>query len=182
MRPTVIPTPVYRSFPAPTLPAPSVLPTHPESSPNNQLQINATTSTINTTTTSTSACYPSTVPDIDVCGLASSGISCPGAGANNFFYRCCSSAGHCGPKNNIQNQSLYCGDECQLGYGKCDTEVAPPDPTTAPGIAPDGEPCGPIVNKKCASGLCCSGSNYCGTGPDFCGSANWCQRKWGLCS
>ena len=36
-------------------------------------------------------------------------------------------------------------------------------------MAQNGETCGPIVNKKCASGLCCSGSNFCGTGVDFCG-------------
>lgn len=126
--------------------------------------------------------YASTVPNIDVCGHAQGGVSCPGAGLNGYFYRCCSSAGHCGPKNNIQDQNLYCGTGCQAGYGKCDNEAKPPNPSAAPGIAQNGETCGPIVNKKCASGLCCSGSNFCGTGTDFCGAANWCQKSWGQCS
>ncbi|KAF2197472.1 hypothetical protein GQ43DRAFT_444230 [Delitschia confertaspora ATCC 74209] len=126
--------------------------------------------------------YASTVPNIDVCGHAEGGISCPGAGLGGYFYRCCSSAGHCGPKNDIQDQAIYCGTGCQAGYGKCDTEAKPASPTAAPGVAQDGETCGPIVNKKCATGLCCSGSNFCGTGVDFCGAANWCQAKWGKCT
>lgn len=36
------------------------------------------------------------VPEIDVCGHAVGGVSCPGAGKNGYFYRCCSSVGHCG--------------------------------------------------------------------------------------
>ena len=132
--------------------------------------------------TSPSSPYASSIPQIDVCGHAQGGVSCPGAGQNSFFYRCCSSKGHCGPKNNIQDQGLYCGAGCQQGYGKCDTEKTPPLPTASPGISQNGQTCGPIVNKKCASGLCCSGSNFCGTGVDFCGSANWCQSKWGQCS
>ncbi|KAF2178700.1 carbohydrate-binding module family 18 protein [Zopfia rhizophila CBS 207.26] len=130
----------------------------------------------------TSTSFPSEVPVIDVCGHAEGGVSCPGAGLNGYFYRCCSSAGHCGPKNDIQDQSMYCGTGCQAGYGKCDSEPKPPQPTGVPGIAQNGETCGPIVNKKCASGLCCSGSNFCGTGADYCGAANWCQPKWGKCS
>ncbi|ORY18814.1 hypothetical protein BCR34DRAFT_553552 [Clohesyomyces aquaticus] len=126
--------------------------------------------------------FSSTVPNIDVCGHAQGGVSCPGAGLGGYFYRCCSSAGHCGPKNDIQDQGLYCGTGCQAGFGKCDTEAKPPAPAGTPGIAQGGETCGPIVNKKCASGLCCSGSNFCGTGVDFCGAANWCQPKWGKCS
>ncbi|KAF2257379.1 carbohydrate-binding module family 18 protein [Trematosphaeria pertusa] len=132
--------------------------------------------------TSTSSPYASSIPVIDVCGSAQGGVSCPGAGLNGYFYRCCSSAGHCGPKNDIQDQSLYCGTGCQAGYGKCDTETKPPEPTSGAGTAQAGGSCGPIVNKKCASGLCCSGSNFCGTGTDFCGAANWCQPKWGKCS
>lgn len=126
--------------------------------------------------------YASSIPNIDVCGHAQGGVSCPGAGQNSYFYRCCSSEGHCGPKNNIQDQNIYCGTGCQKGYGKCDSEAKPPVPTAKPGIAQNGQTCGPIVNRKCASGLCCSGSNFCGTGTDFCGSANWCQAKWGQCS
>ena len=45
--------------------------------------------------------YASTVPNIDVCGHAQGGVSCPGAGIDKYFYRCCSSHGHCGPKNNV---------------------------------------------------------------------------------
>ncbi|KAL2054742.1 hypothetical protein ABVK25_005046 [Lepraria finkii] len=51
--------------------------------------------------------YASSIPNIDVCGAAPGGISCPGAGvppsANilGYYYRCYSAAGHCGPKNNI---------------------------------------------------------------------------------
>ena len=45
--------------------------------------------------------YASKVPNIDVCGAGPGGVSCPGAGMNGYFYRCCSSAGHCGPKNNV---------------------------------------------------------------------------------
>ncbi|CBX93253.1 hypothetical protein IAQ61_008967 [Plenodomus lingam] len=126
--------------------------------------------------------FPATVPEIDVCGHAENGVSCPGAGTNGYFYRCCSSAGHCGPKNDIQDQGIYCGADCQGGFGKCNTMAKPPVPAQAPGIARAGETCGPIVNKKCADNLCCSGSNFCGTGEDFCGSNNWCQSKWGKCN
>lgn len=113
-------------------------------------------------------------------------MSCPGAGLNvrippppypplpavdrlkpsqGYFYRCCSSAGHCGPKNDIQDQALYCGTGCQPGFGKCDEEPKPPMPSGSPGVAQAGETCGPIVNRRCAEGLCCSGSNFCG---EFC--------------
>ncbi|EUC31719.1 carbohydrate-binding module family 18 protein [Bipolaris victoriae FI3] len=126
--------------------------------------------------------FPDGVPEIDVCGHAQGGVSCPGAGANGYFYRCCSSAGHCGPKNDLQDQNLYCGTGCQAGFGKCDNEKAPAEPAGEKGVSQAGETCGPIVNKKCASGLCCSGSNFCGTGEDFCGAANWCQSKWGKCN
>ncbi|KAH7392738.1 hypothetical protein BKA66DRAFT_510278 [Pyrenochaeta sp. MPI-SDFR-AT-0127] len=126
--------------------------------------------------------FPNTVPVIDVCGHAQGGVTCPGAGANGYFYRCCSSAGHCGPKNDIQDQAIYCGDGCQAGFGKCDSMSAPAEPTAAKGESGEGETCGPIVNKKCKSGLCCSGSNFCGSGQDFCGAANWCQSKWGKCN
>lgn len=141
-----------------------------------------TTTTLKTTKKPAATSFPSQVPVIDVCGNAQGGVSCPGAGLNGYFYRCCSSAGHCGPKNDIQDQSIYCGTGCQKGYGKCDSEAKPPQPSGNPGTAQAGETCGPIVNKKCASGLCCSGSNFCGTGTDFCGAANWCQPKWGKCS
>ena len=108
-----------------------------------------------TAPTSTRTSYASTVPNIDVCGRTQGGVSCPGAGQNSFYYRCCSSSGHCGPKNNIQDQAVYCGTGCQSGYGKCDSKPLPPLPTTSPGVAQEGQTCGPIVNKKCASGLCC---------------------------
>ncbi|USP80916.1 carbohydrate-binding module family 18 protein [Curvularia clavata] len=133
-------------------------------------------------TASSSGDFPDDVPEIDVCGHAQGGVSCPGAGANGYFYRCCSSAGHCGPKNDLQDQNLYCGTGCQAGFGKCDNQKAPAEPSAPKGTAQAGETCGPIVNKKCAEGLCCSGSNFCGTGEDFCGGANWCQSKWGRCN
>lgn len=132
--------------------------------------------------TSPATTFPNDVPEIDVCGHAQGGVTCPGAGTNGYFYRCCSSAGHCGPKNDIQDQAIYCGTGCQAGFGKCDTQTAPPIPAEQPGTAGAGETCGPIVNKKCAAGLCCSGSNFCGTTEDFCGAANWCQPKWGKCN
>lgn len=50
--------------------------------------------------------YASTVPNIDVCGNAQGGVKCPGAGSNGYFYRCCSSAGHCGPKNDVRIKAL----------------------------------------------------------------------------
>ena len=113
--------------------------------------------------------YTSSIPNIDVCGDAQGGVSCPGAGVPpsagvpGYYYRCCSSAGHCGPKNNIQNESLYCGIGCQTGYGDCSIDrVPPPLPTTASTTAGNGTTCGPIVNAQCSVGLCCSGSNYCG--------------------
>jgi hypothetical protein len=148
----------------------------------------ATPTTLKTTTTkkaptSPATGFPQSVPVIDVCGRAQGGVTCPGAGANGYFYRCCSSAGHCGPKNDIQDQALYCGDGCQAGFGKCDSEQKPAEPAVAAGPeSGDGEVCGPIVNRKCKSGLCCSGSNFCGSGEDFCGKANWCQSKWGKCN
>ena len=40
--------------------------------------------------------YASTIPDIDICGNGSDNVTCPGAGINGYYYRCCSSAGHCG--------------------------------------------------------------------------------------
>ena len=104
-----------------------------------------------------------------MCGAAPGGISYPGAGvppsANilGYYYRCYSAAGHCGPKNNIQDQSLYCGAGCQPGYGDCSTDRTPPPlPTAAPTLSRNGETCEPIFDAKCADGLCCSGSNYCG--------------------
>ncbi|KAF6232956.1 hypothetical protein HO173_008919 [Letharia columbiana] len=134
--------------------------------------------------------YVSTVPNIDVCGHAVGGVSCPGAGVPpdpnepGYYYRCCSSGGHCGPKNNIESQDLYCGaDTCQVGFGDCATNrTAPPLPSGPPTTAGMGLTCGPIVNAKCGDGLCCSGSNYCGSTVDFCGAANWCQPLWGNCS
>lgn len=44
--------------------------------------------------TSPATTFPTAVPEIDVCGHAQGGVTCPGAGANGYFYRCCSSAGH----------------------------------------------------------------------------------------
>lgn len=85
------------------------------------------------------------------------------------------------PRPQLQDQTLYCGTGCQAGYGKCDNETAPPLPTAPPKTANAGDTCGPIVNARCATGLCCSGSNFCGTGESFCGEANWCQEKWGEC-
>ncbi|KAL9053213.1 MAG: hypothetical protein Q9206_004020 [Seirophora lacunosa] len=135
------------------------------------------------TTTTPSNPYLSTVPDIDVCGSGQGGVRCPGAGSNGYFYRCCSSAGHCGPKNDIQDQGIYCGAGCQGGFGECAFNKQPPaSPATPAKTVGNGDTCGPIVNAKCGAGLCCSGSNFCGTGPDYCGAANWCQPKWGVCS
>lgn len=48
--------------------------------------------------TSPATTFPTAVPEIDVCGHAQGGVSCPGAGANGYFYRCCSAAGHCGKR------------------------------------------------------------------------------------
>ena len=63
----------------------------------------------------------------------------------------------------IQDQSLHCGTGCQAEFGTCQTSLPiPADPPGPPGVSTDGETCGPIVNKKCANGLCCSGSNFCG--------------------
>lgn len=138
------------------------------------------TSTVTPTPTSTKI-YMSTIPEIDVCGVNSNGISCPGAGPGGYYYRCCSSAGHCGPKNAEQGNEQYCGAGCQPGYGLCDpSRPVPPNPTTPPTISTDST-CGPIVNKRCPTGQCCSGSNFCGVGEDFCGAANWCQVEYGTC-
>ncbi|KAG0644141.1 hypothetical protein HOY80DRAFT_1013659 [Tuber brumale] len=134
-----------------------------------------------TTTAGSSGSFPSTVPSIDVCGSGSGGITCPGAGPGGFYYRCCSVNGHCGPKNGEQAQSDYCGAGCQPGFGVCDQRPVPAAPPPPQGTADAEENCGPIVNKRCRAGLCCSGSNFCGTGVDFCGAANWCQVNWGDC-
>ncbi|KAI5803666.1 hypothetical protein EDC01DRAFT_716105 [Geopyxis carbonaria] len=133
------------------------------------------------TATATAGAFASEIPVIDVCGAKSNHVSCPGAGPGNFFYRCCSKNGHCGPKNNIQAQGDYCGDGCQAGYGKCNTMPVPKLPTTKAKIVGAGDHCGPIVNAKCGGGLCCSGANFCGSEEDFCGAANFCQSKWGHC-
>ncbi len=72
------------------------------------------------------------IPKIDVYGHAQGGVSCPEAGAPpnshepGYYYRCCSAAGHCEPKNNIEEQSLYCGTGCQPGSGDCSTNRIPP--------------------------------------------------------
>ncbi|KAM0798795.1 hypothetical protein BDR22DRAFT_881510 [Usnea florida] len=152
---------------------------------------NTTTPTPSTSTPPTSP-YISSIPNIDVCGHAVGGVTCPGAGvppANStlpgYYYRCCSSDGHCGPKNSIESQDLYCGAAtCQVGFGDCATNrTAPAAPSgVVAGVAGMGETCGPIVNRRCGGGLCCSGSNYCGNTVDFCGAANWCQAKWGNCT
>ncbi|KAA8895249.1 hypothetical protein FN846DRAFT_785289 [Sphaerosporella brunnea] len=151
-----------------------------------------TTSTKKPTTTTTTTkppSWPTTIPAIDTCG-PSSGNKCPGAGPNGYYYRCCSAAGHCGPKNPLQPASLYCGTGCQAGYSQdCNSKKTPPPPPPPPpaGTSPQGGECGPIVNKKCASGNCCSGSNFCGTGPAYCKKGgedqggNWCQSAWGIC-
>lgn len=60
-----------------------------------------TLKTTSSTNHSSTSAYISSIPNIDVCGSASGGVSCPGAGTNGYFYRCCSSHGHCGPKNNV---------------------------------------------------------------------------------
>ncbi|OJD34379.1 carbohydrate-binding module family 18 protein [Diplodia corticola] len=147
----------------------------------------STGSTTTTSTTTATHTFATTVPDIDVCGHAQGGVACPGAGAQGYFYRCCSAAGHCGPKNDIQDAALYCGDGCQAGYGRCGVAGVskPAAPSTTAPREPDageGETCGPIVDRKCAGSLCCSGSNFCGSGDDFCGAANWCQPSWGSCA
>ena len=131
---------------------------------------NFTTSSKHPSTSTPSSSYVSAVPNIDVCGHAVGGVACPGAGVPpsrhmpGYYYRCCSSDGHCGPKNNIESQNLYCGaDTCQVGFGDCATNrTAPPLPSGPPKTAGMGQTCGPIVNAKCGDRLCCSGSNYCG--------------------
>lgn len=60
-----------------------------------------TLKTTSSTNHSSTSAYISSIPNIDVCGSASGGVSCPGAGTNVYFYRCCSSHGHCGPKNDV---------------------------------------------------------------------------------
>lgn len=56
---------------------------------------------------------------------------------------------------------MYCGTGCQPGYGRCDPAVAaPPDPLPPRGTGAAGETCGPIVNRVCAPGLCCSGCRF----------------------
>lgn len=129
--------------------------------------------------------FPSSIPVIDTCG-GTTGTSCTPVGPGGYFYRCCSSAGHCGPKNPIQDASSYCGTGCQSGAGRCDPDTLKPSLPSGPPqgtpLAAKGETCGPIVKKPCAAGLCCSGSNFCGDTEDFCGVANWCQPGWGECS
>ncbi|KAH7398968.1 hypothetical protein DE146DRAFT_745579 [Phaeosphaeria sp. MPI-PUGE-AT-0046c] len=147
-----------------------------------QSSCKAPTPTTMQTSPATKATFPATVPEIDVCGHAQGGVTCPGAGANGYFYRCCSSAGHCGPKNDIQDQNIYCGDGCQAGFGKCNNMAKPTEPEEDKGVSGEAETCGPLVNKMCGNGLCCSGSNFCGSGEEFCGSVNWCQSKWGRCN
>lgn len=64
--------------------------------------------------------------------------------------------------NSIQEQaqSDYCGTGCQPGYGACDQRPVPAAPPAPHGTASAAENCGPIVNKKCGGGLCCSGCKY----------------------
>lgn len=96
-----------------------------------------------------------------------------------YYYRCCSANGHCGPKNNIQSQDLYCGaDTCQVGFGDCSTNrTAPPLSSHAPKTVGMGQTCGPIVNAKCGDGLCCSGSNFCGKSITLTLSVNGREKK-----
>ncbi|CCX05422.1 chitin binding protein 6 [Pyronema domesticum] len=132
--------------------------------------------------------FPSEIPEIDTCGVKN-GFKCPGVGPGGYFYRCCSSAGHCGPKNPLQPASIYCGGGCQAGFGQnCDSSKSPPPkPQEAADVGGRGDTCGPIVNRRCGSGLCCSGSNFCGEGAEYCRQGgeevggNWCQSSWGRC-
>ena len=81
-------------------------------------------STITLASTQSTPPYASRIPDIDICGIGSDNVTCPGSGSNLYFYRCCSAAGHCGtnsplplrsvrlvpnpgPKNNVRFRSLY---------------------------------------------------------------------------
>ena len=62
-----------------------------------------------------------------------------------------------------QYQALYCGSGCRPAFGSCETSLShPPNPTGTLDVAENGDNCGPIVNKRCSSNLCCSRSKYCG--------------------
>ncbi|RPA80041.1 hypothetical protein BJ508DRAFT_327708 [Ascobolus immersus RN42] len=155
-------------------------------------KIKTITKTVTQKPTSTKTPPPAyTIPSIDTCGPPhrndngemSNGGKCVGVGDNGYFYRCCSQHGHCGPKNLEQDAASYCGQGCNPLYGKCDvSKPKPKKPTKKPIWNQwEGGECGPIVNKHCAEGECCSGSNFCGTGEDYCGAANWCQWGYGVC-
>jgi hypothetical protein len=66
----------------------------PFSGPGSSCSSTATTLTTLPISQPTSTGFPSAVPEIDVCGAAVGGVTCPGVGANGYFYRCCSTAGH----------------------------------------------------------------------------------------
>src|SRR5687768_7068303 len=61
-------------------------------------------------------------------------------------------SGHCGPKNDLQDQDIYCGKGCQSRFGSCNQMKRPSRPKSTPRIVNSGEKCGPIVNARCAQG------------------------------
>lgn len=70
--------------------------TNPQAKTNSATTLVTTSRTGTTSASGSQATFMMEVPHIDVCGKDSNGITCPGAGTNGYFYRCCSSAGHCG--------------------------------------------------------------------------------------
>jgi len=84
--------------------------------------------------------------------------------------KCCSKYGYCGIS------SEYCGEGCQVGYGKCgETTNQNSSILTLP---VSSGACGAGV-AVCSTGLCCSKYGYCGSTESYCGVG--CQKEFGYC-
>ncbi|KAI9002218.1 hypothetical protein DFJ74DRAFT_714365 [Hyaloraphidium curvatum] len=157
--------------------------------------------TVSASTTVYAAC--TTVPEAadGRCG-AEFGRRCPDG-------LCCSQFGYC-QDDGSDSGAAWCGDGCQLGFGKCFLRPAPPRfscPTPRPDPTPtyqlttmssstpvymacpdlpvtEDVRCGPQAGRRCPGNLCCSQWGFCQDDGGDSGEP-WCgagcELGWGKC-